>query len=58
MLVVLAPLSAILMFVFKIKGTTKIERQLRSDPFNQLDGVSVVLQNESIIATKIFRKTI
>ena len=43
MLVVLAPLSAFLMFVFKIKGTTKIERQLKSDPFNQPDGISVAL---------------
>ena len=44
MLVVLAPLSAFLMFVFKIKGTTKLERQLKSDPFNQPDGISVALQ--------------
>ena len=56
MLVVLAPLSAFLMFVFKIKGTTKIERQLKSDPFNQPDGISVALQNKSVIATKwVFR---
>ena len=43
MLVVLAPLSAFLMFVFKIKGTTKVERQLKFDSFNQPDGISVAL---------------
>ena len=56
MLVVLAPLSAFLMFVFKIKGTTKVERQLKFDSFNQPDGISVALQNKSVIATKwLFR---
>ena len=53
MLVVLAPLSAFLMFVFKIKGTTKIERQLKFDSFNQPDGISVALQNKRVIATKL-----